>query len=444
MMNGALKKSSPLSYFKVKMHNCFHLIMCGGACVRACVHGSTQLITAGAYIYGESTEQRERQRARRIRTAKDGSVRSHQVTTSMSNASESALCPPVVSDPTCSGRGTCVGPNSCACDDPWTGAADFAYGQPSCGVLLPLVIGLWAIALFLAVVGLPVVWWGLFVKMHYYRRVVHDNRFHSYIFRMRFFNNLFNISTSALRVARPYDTIGNDIPVTISCALASAFCAFSMFLGLLMFLNINFALSISNSQLRFRLDLFRRKGLALLIGLIVLFSAGMPLAMLFINNYETRYNFVSAQIVLYCAANAVLTVAIVGLVHQVFISNLKFAIEASTSMNARVPSSNARPTSTLHNVLSKITAARQKAVNQVALLVVCGALFGFLPVLNRAGPTYLNPLLFMGFEHACIGYSSSLFSDDEFDLAPRYVQWMLERHRKKRRKVANELAHTGG
>jgi len=139
----------------------------------------------------------------------------------------------------CGDGGTCIGNNTCACIDGWTGLGDFVYGQPSCNTYLPAVKYEWLAVAIVHFLSLP-------VAVDYLYRVLFRSFEKSYRKRATpitfssgiIASNAFIGATAAQKVADPARMIGTDVSVTVTFFLGSsafylvAFTAMSLFLEL--------------------------------------------------------------------------------------------------------------------------------------------------------------------------------------------------------------------
>ena len=310
-------------------------------------------------------------------------------------------CPAVPSDPTCSNRGVCVAPDTCACDEGWTGVADLTLGSPSCSVNIVTVQVLWALEAA-ATLGfqLPVAASSAWIRWSARRS---DVKVHA----LAALNGALLGVSGALRAARPLETVGNDAVVTAVyfCAWTTA-CLWGQ-LTFPRFLDLNLRLLGISRTLKREIRLFK------LFFPVIIFMvwASSPLLfaiMLGVSDATARYWLTTAFWVGNGIACFVLFVYIARLALDPLMREIQHSASptvvsapdvtvASVASSSAAHAVNDSPATGagLQSTLRKARALRFVLVTQGVSLLVAGFVFGFVPVLNRAAAPYHQPLIMM-------------------------------------------------
>jgi len=315
-------------------------------------------------------------------------------------------CPAVPSDPSCSGRGVCVGPNTCDCgalSPGWTGVGDMVFGSPSCSVFVPAVQALWAMTLCVALVLLPLPTWCFYRRLKFRKQwldVTSDLYFHG----LRSGQLMCTAAMSLLRATRPMDSIGNDIAVTVLFVLNHFALILTTRLGIIKVLRVTAAI-VADSSLKPRISNF----LFVLNFLIIpyILTQAIPLTMLSLADYAAHYwlttaFYLSLAMSILAIALPSISIAITPTIHSLRVSNLA-----------------------LQHIAAKFEAFSSRSKGTIATQLILGCLIGFVPVLNRAGPSYFIPIQASIFLLSSDTLMSTFMTTDDSSSAPWFIRMIM-------------------
>ena len=287
-------------------------------------------------------------------------------------------CPGVLAPETqtCSGRGTCVSENWCACPDGWTGQGDFAFGAPSCAVNIPAIQALWALVALVHV--------GTFAFALHFLRVKRAQGTKSqapmYLGLLVVINNIGLIITGLTRAIDPLRTIGSDPTATVFFSIAAA----AFWSATHVFIYAFLQLSIKQARMGREEDAqkyLKHLKISLPVSNIASLVASMlPLGMLGASNaLQVQQLATSHYIIL-----ALELVVTGGILTPYFVKKVVHDIKQAISKN---PDKSEK----LVQVEAKLQRLQTELRNQMATNVLFAALMGFWPFLQVYGSSYFLP-----------------------------------------------------
>jgi len=282
-----------------------------------------------------------------------------------------------------------VGPNQCDCPWPWTGVGEFAYSSPSCAVYLPATAAFWALALFSLSLLFPLAVYNLNHCAYEWRRgdKIHRGEWLSVACTFAFC--VCGLVTCALRLARPLVPIGTGVIVTLAFALVFFFQAVVFLDMSRKVVTMNTLLVPPSNPLYRRMRWVRRYIFVSLVPIMGTTSV-LFIAMLFSDSYATSYNLTAAHFVGYAATLLAFNAMLVVLIFNPFVRVIKEGIAARLQLQAARPSTQAD--ADIKRILATLQTLQSGWMALSLTIAVYSPCFGFIPVLNRAGPSYVFPL----------------------------------------------------
>jgi len=187
--------------------------------------------------------------------------------------------------------------------DSWSGVGDLVFGSPSCAVYRPASIALWSLTFFVCLIELPMAMWGMYCRL--FRKSSRVQAMEKFYFVIRTGMLICLGLCAILRATRPLETIGNEPVATVAFVLCNFCFLFSLTAHTLKIVRINVDL-VGDPEMRARLNI-NYKGLFFIGPFCATYP--MPIAMLFVEDYETRFKMTQGY-VLSLGASAMILVGL--------------------------------------------------------------------------------------------------------------------------------------
>jgi hypothetical protein len=239
------------------------------------------------------------------------------------------------------------------------------------------------------------------------------------IFSIVCFNALCLAVVGMLRVVRPEATIGNALDVTIAffLAWAAAFVCSPLF-GV-KFLDVCVVLLGLAPALTRRIRRFRRS-LPLLLLLAFLNGPSVFMAMPFYPGYDVRYQFIMAFYLGSALTSSLLVVCGVWFGLDPLLQEMRHVVSGShnTATSFRVAED-------LSETMRKVQSVRKNFIVHGLLSVVGALAFSFIPVLNRAGPSYQLPITMVSWSFLTGASAAALTPTKQLRRAPLALRVLM-------------------
>jgi len=256
--------------------------------------------------------------------------------------------------------------------------------------------------------------YGLYCRLVHRKK--HDNPVDLVYFSCMLVSKVCLAATSLLRATRPFETIGNDVAVTV---LLSAGWLLGTTQGGLLAYKWLVATSkfLVSPELKAQLVAFRRYWLAVALLPFVFATTGVYTAMLFYHDYASKYALTTVQLLSLASAFALFFVPCMLFVFNPMIT----AVEQSIATQKQIASADTSVMA-LAESLAKFKLLRNSSA---VFMLGCVALMvpvALVPVLNRAGPSYLNPLQLTCWEAMCVYGTATFLRRSDIDRLPGIVR----------------------
>jgi hypothetical protein len=330
-----------------------------------------------------------------------------------------SLCPSLPTSPSCSDRGTCIALDTCDCgtDSGWIGENDMTDGSPSCSVYAPAIQGLYAVEA-IATLGtqFPIAFLALLQKRRRNRSL--------YFQAPHFFAAINGITLGIggiLRAVRPRAVIGTDVAVTIFWSLSWTLAIVYGYFFTSVFLGMSQKLMSHTPQLRRKIDQFQ-VAYPYALGLIFLTAPLLFLIMLGFHDDKVAFLQLSQAYWLGSGFSVFFFFqTVVVLAFNPIVREIGSVIKHTSDVGGSKTS-----TSELAKTLRKVSFLRVAFSAQGTVVLLVGALFAFVPLLQRAGGSYYQPMIMMSWANIVVIFEAALLSTRDLEEGfPGPLRWLL-------------------